>query len=180
MKSKCEMLLSWLEHEKVSTAKMLDWFNSVPTENQTDPRFTQALQLAAHLAACRENWLDRILTTGQNQTDWWPKDAKLEDLPSRFESTLSGWQAFLENQTDQSLSQDFDFYGVTRGQRWNIEAQAMQMVGHSFYHRAQISLLITQLGGTPEDTDYLYWRIQQEPARWHALELPRIEAAEES
>ena len=31
------------------------------------------------------------------------------------------------------------------------------MVGHAFYHRGQIVMLVAELGGDTVDTDYLFW-----------------------
>ena len=160
----------WHEHEKASNAKMLEMIESVPESTRDDERFRQAVVLAAHLAACRENWLDRMTADGTNQAPWWPESANLDDLPARFAALESRWTDYLANLNDDNLDVDFDF-AVARGSgyRWNIEGQIVQLVGHAFYHRGQVALLVDQLGGTTEDTDYLFWAFKSRPDRWKEL-----------
>lgn len=161
---------TWYEQEKASNAKTLEMLASVPEAERSDPRFERALVLAAHLASCRENWLDRMVAGGMNQVDWWPEKLALEDLPARFAALEANWTAYLASLTDQDLDVDFEF-PVTGGRyRWNIEGQIMQLVGHAFYHRGQIALLVDELGGKTVDTDYLFWAFETCPERWKRVE----------
>jgi uncharacterized damage-inducible protein DinB len=165
-----ERYRAWFEQEKASNAKMLGMVASVPEASRSDPRFERAVVLAAHLAACRENWLDRMVAGGTSQVDWWPEGPALEDLPARFAVLEAKWTAYLASLTDQGLDVDFEF-PVTGGRyRWNIEGQIMQLVGHAFYHRGQIALLVDELGGTAVDTDYLYWAFETHSERWKRVE----------
>ena len=161
----------WYEHEKASNSAMLKMLKSVPDDKRGDPRFQQAVTLAAHLAACRENWLDRMTNGGQDQTDWWQERAVLEDLPKRYKKIEKRWTDYLASLTDRKLDVDFDFPVSTgkSGYRWNIEGQIVQLVGHAFYHRGQISLLVDQLGGKTMDTDYLYWEVKRQPERYKQI-----------
>src|SRR5512132_2354189 len=100
---------TWYEHERDCDAKMLTMLESVPEDNRADPRFAQALQLADHLAACRENWLDRMAAGGANQRSWWPEGTKLEDLGPRFERIEAAWTEYLARIDDAELHRDFEF-----------------------------------------------------------------------
>ncbi|MEZ0324832.1 MAG: DinB family protein [Fimbriimonas sp.] len=160
----------WFEHEKAATAQVQAMLQSVPEEKRRDPRFGQALVLAAHISACRENWLDRMRTGGSAQTAWWPEAAALEDIPSRYAEMEAEWQIFLDGLTDESLGDDFEFWiDEHKGYRWNVEGQIMQLVGHGYYHRGQIVMIVDQLGGETHDTDFLFWRFSAEPERWKEL-----------
>jgi uncharacterized damage-inducible protein DinB len=159
-----ERFRHWYEQECDSNEKMLRMVESVPTENLEDPRFSRALTLVAHLAACRQNWLDRMTNEGKNQAAWWEEGVALENLRPRYAAVEESWRACLASLNDESLDQDFEF--PTRDGkrfRWSIEGQIVQLVGHSFYHRGQIALLVDQLGGETVDTDYLYWEFEQNP-----------------
>jgi uncharacterized damage-inducible protein DinB len=160
----------WFEHERDCNRKMLGMLDTVPVAQRGDPRFDQALVLAAHLAACRENWLDRMTSAGTDQTAWWPEAESLKELQARFAKIEDRWINYLAELTDERLDLDFEF-PTSAGQRyrWSIEGQIVQLVGHAFYHRGQIAMLVDQLGGTCEDTDYLYWEFQQQPERWKAV-----------
>lgn len=154
----------WYEHERAANAKMLAMIESVPVEQRGDPRFQRAVALAGHLAACRENWLDRMVAGGVHQVDWWPEGERLEGLRSRYEKVEVAWSQYLGSLTESELERDFE-YGATDGRRyrWNVDGQIFQLVGHAYYHRGQIAQLVEALGGVPEDTDYLYWAFPQNP-----------------
>jgi len=164
----------WFEHEKASNSAMLKMLKTVPEPKRGDPWFQRAVTLAAHLAACRENWLDRMINGAKAQSDWWPKDVKLEELPRRYKKMEKQWTDYLARLTDRKLDVDFSFPASSGkgGYRWNIEGQIVQLVGHAFYHRGQISLLVDQLGGRTVDTDYLFWAVKRQPERWKKIGWP--------
>ncbi|MCW3096453.1 MAG: hypothetical protein JWL77_2071 [Chthonomonadaceae bacterium] len=144
-------------YEKDCNDKMLSMIESVPEANRSDPRFQQAVTLADHLAACRENWLDLMHGEGLNLVDWFNKTSDLATLRPRFAVLEAQWTDYLAHLTDAQLVQDFTF--VENGGRYTLptEVQIMQLVGHASYHRGQIALLVDQLGGETVDTDYVFW-----------------------
>ena len=153
-----ERYREWYEHEKDCDAKMIAMIESVPHDKRADERFARAVQLAHHLAACRENWLDRMANGSKDQTDWWPKGQSHEALSARFAKLEAQWTEYLATITDDDLERDFEFPdGDGVWYRWSIEGQIVQLVGHAFYHRGQIAMLDEMLGGETDDTDYLFW-----------------------
>lgn len=134
---------------------MLD---SIPEEKHDLPEYKRAANLAAHLIACRVNWLNRIQAKELGVGEWWPSVASHIQLQERLSQMEAGWSEYLENLTDEEFNRDFE-YVLSDGRRirWNVRGQLMQMVGHAFYHRGQIALLVDTLGGVTVDTDYLYW-----------------------
>lgn len=159
-----ERYREWCEHERDCNAKMLAMIASVPKENMDTPKFKKAVQLAHHLAACRENWLDRMDTGGTHQTDWWPENEKEDTLRHRYDMIEARWGHYLSTLSDKDLAKDFEFPASDgKRYRWSIEGQIVQLVGHAFYHRGQISLLVDELGGETVDTDYLYWAVSRNP-----------------
>ena len=154
----------WFEQEIDSNDKMLGMIESVPADKRSDRRFQRAATLAAHLCACRENWLDRMTNGTKNQGPWWEEDAKLETLRPRYVAMEKAWCHYLAKIDDKELARNFEFPASQGSQsRWNIEGQIMQLIGHAFYHRGQIALLVDQLGGETVDTDYLYWAFPRNP-----------------
>ncbi len=160
----------WFEHERDSNQKMLEMIDSVPDGRRGDPKFSRAVDLAAHLAACRENWLDRMQASGDKQVNWWAENVALETLRPRFTAIEKRWTDYLADLTDDDIKLDFEF-PATDGYRyrWNVEGQIVQLVGHAFYHRGQIAQLVNELGGETVDTDYLFWAYQRNP-RWGRIE----------
>lgn len=152
----------WYIQERYANEKMLTMLDSVPEAARTDARFTKAVQLAAHLAACRENYLE-ILQGREAKSPWWPTDVAVETLRPRYASVESGWSAFLASLSDNTLTRDIELNEDGFQYRWNIEGQTFQLLGHAYYHRGQISLLVDQLGGTTVDTDYVDWEMENNP-----------------
>jgi uncharacterized damage-inducible protein DinB len=146
------------EYEKDCNAKMLAMIDSVGVVNRADARFQQAVNLANHLAACRENWLDRMDGEGDKQVAWFEEKGDFATLRPRFEAVHAVWTEYLAALDDTQLARDFDF-PTTAGSRFAVptHVQLEQLVGHACYHRGQVALLVAQLGGETVDTDYLYW-----------------------
>jgi uncharacterized damage-inducible protein DinB len=146
------------EHEKDCNHKLLAMLESVPEARRADPRFQQAVTLADHLAAGRENWLDWMEGEGRNQVAWWDERCELATLRPRFAALESQWTDYLARLEADRLAQDFEF-SESDGERYRlpIEVQIMQLIGHASYHRGQVSLLVDQLGGETVDTDYADW-----------------------
>ena len=154
----------WYEYERDCNMKMLAMLGSVPAGRRSDPRFARAVGLAAHLAACRENWLDRMKTGGESQGDWWPKDVSLDALGPRYARVEGDWTEYLSQLDDEGVKSDFEFSATGNSRfRWNIEGQIVQLMGHAPYHRGQVALLVDDLGGETVDTDYLYWAYPRNP-----------------
>ena len=148
------------EYEKDCNCKMLTMLESVPEANRADARFQQAVNLAAHLVACRENWLEHIIGGSLNIVDWFEKASDLATLPPRFAALEARWTDYLANLSDAQTEQDFEF--LENGERFQLstEVQIIQLVCHAPYHRGQIALLVDQLGGETVDTDYVYWILE--------------------
>jgi uncharacterized damage-inducible protein DinB len=152
------MLQDWLIHEKLACTHMWRWIDSVPTVSKTDPKYQQAVELAYHLAACRHNWLQFMTTSEPEIFTWWEKGVSVSQAKSVYEDTLADWERHLAMSDPQSLDAPFSF--VEGGETWSLirRDQIMQLVGHGFYHRGQIALLVSQLGGETTDTDFIYWK----------------------
>ena len=154
----------WYEQEIDANDKMLPMIESVPMDRRDDPKFQRAVVLAAHLAACRDNWLDRMTNESKSQTEWWPEDAKVEELRARYAKTEKAWTGYLAKLSEEEMLRNFEF-NTTEGPRyrWNVEGQIIQLVGHAFYHRGQIAMIVDDLGGKAVDTDYLFWAYPRNP-----------------
>ena len=144
-------------HERDCNDKMLAMLESVPEANRTDTRFQQAVTVAGHLAACRENWLDLMHRDGLHLVAWFDPKCDLTTLRPRFALLEAQWTDYLAHLTDAQLAQDFTF--SENGGRYTLptEVQIIQLVGHAAYHRGQVALLVDQLGGETVDTDYVFW-----------------------
>ena len=122
MPSIADRYREWFEQEIDSNDKMLGMIESVPNERLSDPRFQRAVTLAAHLAACRENRLDRMINDSKNQVPWWEEEAQLETLRPRYAAMEKSWSDYLAKVDEKELARNFEF-PASQGTkyRWNIE-----------------------------------------------------------
>jgi uncharacterized damage-inducible protein DinB len=142
---------------------MLDMMDSVPMERRPDPQFARAVDLAAHLALCRENWLNRMDPHGATVDHWFEEGADFDTLRQRFANTERYWTLYLHRLGDQDLDESFEFKGTDGSERaLQTEILLTQMVGHAFYHRGQIIMIVDSLGGDTVDTDYLDWSMSRQ------------------
>ena len=146
------------EHEKDGNNKMLTMLESVPEASRADSRFQQAVTLAGHLTACRANWLERMAPKDRAPVAWWDEQCDLAALRPRFAAIESQWTDYLASLGADQLAEEFEFAeGGEERFRLPVEAQIIQLIGHAFYHRGQVALLVDQLGGETVDTDYADW-----------------------
>lgn len=152
------------DYERHANDKMLTMISSVPEASRTDPRFQRTLTIAAHLAACRENWLTWMAGEERPIVPWFETDTRLETLRPRYAALEEHWVTYLAALTNDDLEATFSFteadgntYRVVRG------GQLTQLEGHACYHRGQVALLVDMLGGTTVDTDYIDWIYPRDP-----------------
>jgi len=159
----------WFAHEIDANAKMLDMIRSIPEAARADSRYARALVLAAHLAACRENFLAPLTGSDEPAHPWWPEAPDLDEVEQSYAKIQERWRSYLDGLTDDLLDANFEF--EDNGCRFTgiVEDQIAQLVFHAFYHRGQVAQLVDQLGGETVDTDYIDWIIPQRPERWHAV-----------
>ena len=155
--SRLELYRELYDHEKDGNAKMLAMIDSVPADSRSDARFQQAVSIAGHLVACRENWLDRMTMKNVHPTDWYDEACSLDTLRPHFAALESKWMEYFASLDDSQLAQKFEFAEGDERFRLPTEVQIVQLFGHASYHRGQIALLVDQLGGEVTDTDYVDW-----------------------
>ena len=65
---------------------------------------------------------------------------------------------YLAKLTDADLTRDFEYTGHDgKRRRWRLLDLLTQVFGHAWYHRGQIATMVKDLGGTPVDTDFIFW-----------------------
>jgi len=158
------------EHEIHANHAMLRMLSSVPDQNRGDERFTRAVKIAAHMAACRADFLRVFQGDGLSLAAPFEDGVTFESLESRFNAMEVAWQDYLGEIDDTKVDGFFAF--SDNGEKWKLsmEAQLFQLVGHAAYHRGQVVLLADSLGATTEDTDYIEWFTANHPEGWGAVE----------
>ena len=146
---------NWYEHERDSNAKCLTMLASVPAERRTDPLFQKALDKMAHLVAARRRWLYRLGAYSE-LPEIFPTGV-LEELPALVSATEAAWVAYLAKLDDAALAKPFEWEFNGQRMRWHLAGVLTQVNGHAWYHRGQIAMLVTMVGGTMVDTDYIFF-----------------------
>ncbi|MCC6321224.1 MAG: DinB family protein [Phycisphaerales bacterium] len=152
-----ERFRNWYEYERDCNAKILSMLASVPEASRDQPGFERAVGKAAHLAAARQNWLWRLGQYPEGAGGSFPPWT-LDELPRRFAAIETAWTKYLAGLSEPDLERDFMWHGLDgKWRRWRLLDLLTQVHGHAWYHRGQIALLVKDLGGTPVDTDYIFW-----------------------
>ena len=79
-------------------------------------------------------------------------------MRKRYADVERAWTLYLGDLSDEDIAKDFKFIRSDNSEYSLLtETQLIQLVGHAFYHRGQVVMLVADLGGDTVDTDYLFW-----------------------
>ncbi len=122
--------------------------------------FDSILGNMAHLAAAQINWLERW-QSGQNKrhtVDLGESLKTLADLRETFAASHRDLSEFLAAMTDATLDGDVE-YRDRSGSRWEqpLWQPMMHVANHGTYHRGEVAMVLTALGHSPGDIDFLDW-----------------------
>lgn len=126
----------------------------------------RTIQLISHLINSQNKWLARIkVYPNDPHLDWWEPVYDYEQLSSELAKSNQAWKDFLEEKSEDQLKEEVRFIGYD-GVHWvaPLKDIALQLIFHSFHHRAQIQTLIRKEGKEPRFIDYIadkYRRIQE-------------------
>lgn len=123
----------------------------------TLPSPEEGLKLLSHLANCQYKWLDRIkLFPEDSKLDWWIPEYTADELPEHFENSTQRWIDYLSKKSEEELEAEKKYVGY-EGTIWESKLKdiALQLIFHSFHHRAQIQMMIRAQGHKPAFIDYI-------------------------
>ncbi len=148
----------WFEYEKDAHEKVLESLKSVPESKWTDLRFQKAIDLFCHIIGARWLWLHRFGATVESPDELFPTNVTQEELASRLAKMHDAWSKYFGQLDDAKVSHEFE-YQSSEGPHYRnrVEDLLTQLFGHSWYHRGQIAAIVRSLGGTPAETDFVFW-----------------------
>jgi uncharacterized damage-inducible protein DinB len=128
---------------------------------QDIPGNGEMLKLLSHLANCQYKWLERIIDLPEAaELGWWEPLHAPDELIFRFEEGTQRWIDFLQGMDDHQLEKVIQYKrGVSAIAEVKVKDIALQLIFHSFHHRAQIQMMIREKGITPGFIDYLGARV---------------------
>ncbi len=121
------------------------------------PSPDEGLKHLSHLANCQYKWLDRILIFPEvSKLDWWVPVYSPEELPGHFTISTQQWVSYLSSSTEEQIESVKEYTGYDGGV-WEAKLKdiALQLIFHSFHHRAQIQMMIRDQGYKPDFIDYI-------------------------
>jgi uncharacterized damage-inducible protein DinB len=139
--------LKMYQYNQWATTRVLKCIADQKVDNE------KVLSLMGHVLAAQFLWLHRIKGLPTPDVKLWG-NYSLQDLQTMNEKISKQWLEFVESneQFDRMLS-----YTNYTGQPFsnNVEMIMIHLVNHSSYHRAQIAMLLRQLGYEPVNTDFI-------------------------
>lgn len=139
--------LKLYQYNQWATTRVLKCIANQKVDNE------KILSLMGHVLAAQFLWLHRIKGLPAPDVKLWG-NYSLQDLQMMNEKISKQWLDFVESneQFDRMLS-----YTNYTGQPFsnNVEMIMIHLVNHSSYHRAQVAMLLRQLGYEPVNTDFI-------------------------
>lgn len=145
-----QFLTEMFGFNKEANIKMVSPVASLPSPEE-------GIKHLSHLANCQYKWLDRIqLFPEESKLDWWIPEYTAHQLPEHFEKSTQKWIAYLSEKSEDELEAVKKYVGYD-GSVWESKLKdiALQLIFHSFHHRAQIQMMIRAQGQKPAFIDYI-------------------------
>lgn len=148
-----EFLIEMFEINKDLNLKMI---SSVQRLNAPE----ESLVHLSHLANCQYKWLDRLKVFPEDSMlDWWNPVYNFDDLPQQFIDSTDQWIEYLSDSVNNDIESEKNYIGYD-GSLWNAKLKdiTLQLIFHSFHHRAQIQMLIRAQSQRPAFIDYIGYK----------------------
>lgn len=157
---------TWFEYEKDAHAKTISSLKTVPEEGRKTKEFQKAVDLFAHIVGARILWLYRFGFLKDKTENLFPTNVKIEELSLMVDKMYSVWDDYFNKLDEKEFNRIFEYKSTENLWYTNkIEEIITQLFGHSWYHRGQIAMLVRIAGGTPAETDYVYWKRKPIPTK---------------
>ena len=123
----------------------------------------ECIRLLSHLVNCQYKWLDRLKVFPKESTlDWWAPLYSGDDFVLHMEKSTQAWIDHISDSSQEELEKEQRFLGFD-GMEWNCKLKdiALQLIFHSFHHRAQLQMLIRAQGHQPAFIDYIRYKAKR-------------------
>jgi uncharacterized damage-inducible protein DinB len=157
-----ELFRSLYAYNEAANARILDGLRALPLEELTRDRgggFGSVLSAMAHVASAQETWLQRwqadqelVPAIGLTRAD---RLAGVEEALRRSHNGLREYMAALGDEAAGRVVKYRDRRGDLHEARlWVLLAH---LANHGTQHRAEVATVLTALGHSPGDMDYLFF-----------------------
>ena len=151
-----DFLIEMFEINRDANVKMASKVSSLSSPDE-------ALKHLSHLVNCQYKWLDRInVFPADSKLDWWLPVYSPDALPQQFVESTQNWIEYLAARTEDDLDEIKKYIGWD-GSVWESKLKdiALQLIFHSFHHRAQMQMLIRAQDQIPGFIDYIGYKAKK-------------------
>lgn len=117
----------------------------------------RAMELFGHLLRAQDLWYGRVQDTAHAELSLWAED-DLSACVERAEASARRWRTVLENVVADDLDRPVA-YTNSKGTSFETPLRDIlsHIVNHGTHHRAQIALVLRDVGIAPPPTDYIFF-----------------------
>lgn len=146
---------SMLAAERKATAQVAQSLVSVPEAKRSDPAYAKARSIFAHTQQATYMWLSRVGGIPPRPFVMFP-DWSVEQTLADAAAVHEAWERFLAPLTSGDLGRAIR-YTSTEGivYQSSLAEVLTHVFNHATYHRGQIALLVSGLGGQRAVTDFI-------------------------
>jgi uncharacterized damage-inducible protein DinB len=148
-------LRTLLSYERDATVRVAESLNSVPGEARSRPEYAKALGVFGHVQQATYLWLSRVGGIGPRPFAMFPEWA-VEQTVADAAMVHEAWGRFLEGLAEADLARVVAYTSTEGvGYQSTLGEIVTHVFNHATYHRGQIALLVTALGGQRATTDFI-------------------------
>jgi uncharacterized damage-inducible protein DinB len=157
------MIRDLFAHQAWADAQMWHYFGATPAAHSDK----KVLELLGHIHAVQRFFLSAVQGEPLTREEL-TKELSLADLRDSYRAYHVQADRFLPKMRDSHLKDRITVPWFPDFQPTVSEALT-QVFMHTQHHRAQIAMLLRQLGGDPKPVDYIVWASKNRPEpQWEA------------
>jgi uncharacterized damage-inducible protein DinB len=120
----------------------------------------------AHIIGAQMAWLARWTGAGRPSEEEFEALRTAEGLREGFRSSHEGLRRFVEALTEEQVVAPLS-YKDSRGNPYSVSLWQLMahVANHGTQHRSETAMVLTQLGRSPGDLDYIYFELTRQGRR---------------
>lgn len=144
-----------LDYEREANRRVAVSLRSVPEAARAAQELAKARGIMAHVQMARRMWLSRLGAIARPEWVMFP-DWPLDKLDAEMTDLDRLWGNYLESLREGELANPVR-YASTEGVGYvsTIHEILTHVHNHSTYHRGQVAMLVSQVGGQRATTDFI-------------------------
>lgn len=147
--------VSMAKYDAEATARAIVSLRSVPTERRGEPAFAKACGILAHVQMAKRLWLSRLGAVERPTWVMFPAWS-IDEIERDAHELDRVWGSHIAGLDDLRLAERVRYTSVDGVGFESTVAEILTHVhNHGTYHRGQVAMLATSVGGERASTDYI-------------------------